>query len=65
MDIAVSTDPSNIGKLIFAQIMILQLDGTFCTSIKQMIISSRCLKMVVLHLIFKDAAVEVLEDKQF
>ena len=29
VDIAVSTDPSNIGKLIFAQIMILQLDGTF------------------------------------
>jgi hypothetical protein len=29
VDIAVSDDPSNIGKLIFAQIMILQLDGTF------------------------------------
>jgi hypothetical protein len=29
VDIAVSADPSNIGKLIFAQIMILQLDGTF------------------------------------
>jgi hypothetical protein len=29
VDIAVSADPSNIGKFIFAQIMILQLDGTF------------------------------------
>jgi hypothetical protein len=29
VDVAVSADPSNIGKLIFAQIMILQEDGTF------------------------------------